>query len=110
VIDPLTFAELRFGNIARQRQWDPAGKTSGLFHAVELGGEAGEALNVVKKMQREAWGMRGSRATVGDLAMELADVIIIADLLAWKFGIDLGAAVRAKFNASSEKLELDERL
>jgi hypothetical protein len=91
-IDPLTFAELRLGNVARQRQWDP------------------DVVERLADLAREAWGMRGSRADVGDLAMELADVIIIADLLAWKFDIDLGAAVRAKFNESSARLELDERL
>jgi len=39
-----------------------------LFRGVELGGEAGEALNVIKKLERERLGWRGSRATPEQLA------------------------------------------
>jgi NTP pyrophosphatase (non-canonical NTP hydrolase) len=44
----------------------------------ELAGEAGEACNVIKKLERERLGMPGSRDTVAHLAEELADVIICA--------------------------------
>ncbi len=63
----------------------------------------GEACNVVKKLERERHGWRGSRATLDDLAQELADVVICADLCAVTAGIDLDAAVVAKFNATSRK-------
>lgn len=43
---------------------------------------------------------------MNDLAEELADVVICADLCAVSAGIDLGAAVVAKFNATSEKVGL----
>jgi len=83
-----------------------------LFRGVELGGEAGEALNVIKKLERERLGWRGSRATPEQLAEELADVVICADLIAMQpdLGIDLGAAVVAKFNATSEARGLKTRI
>ncbi|MDN4632748.1 MazG-like family protein [Sphingomonas sp. PsM26] len=82
----------------------------GLFHATELGGEVGEALNVVKKLHREAQGWRGSRATVEDLAEEIGDVVVCLDKLAAYYGIDLAQATAAKFNATSEKVGLPHRL
>jgi uncharacterized protein (DUF1778 family)/NTP pyrophosphatase (non-canonical NTP hydrolase) len=95
----------------RQLAWCAGGDLpSGLFHATELGGEVGEVLNVVKKLEREAMGWRGSRATEQDLADECADVLICVDKLAAHYGIDLDAAVIAKFNATSEKVGLPHRL
>ena len=104
---------LRAANIERQDAWKAGGDigpVGGLYRATELGGEAGEVLNVVKKLEREARGWRGSRATVDDLAQELGDVVICADLLAAEYDIDLWAAVVAKFNATSEKVGLPTRL
>lgn len=101
---------LRLANIARQAAWTGGETVSSLFRATELAGEVGEACNVVKKLERERSGWRGSRATVDDLAAELADVVICADLLALAEGIDLDAAVAAKFNATSEKVGLPQRL
>lgn len=104
------FTVLRQANIDRQSAWTDGQAVSLLFRATELGGETGEVLNVCKKIERERSGWRGSRATVADLAEELADVIICADLLAMTEGIDLWAAVVAKFNATSEKVGLPHRL
>lgn len=104
------FASLRDANAARQKLWANGEDVSMLFRATELGGECGEVLNVCKKIERERCGWRGSRATVQDLADELADVVICADLLAMTMGIDLDAAVTAKFNATSEKVGLPIRL
>lgn len=96
--------QLRTQGRARNRAWHGDQPDVGaLYQATELGGEVGEALNVVKKLERERRGMVGSRATVVQLADELADVVICTDNLAARFGIDLGAAVVNKFNASSEK-------
>jgi NTP pyrophosphatase (non-canonical NTP hydrolase) len=106
----LTLQALREANQARQQEWNPGSQTSLSFTSNELAGEVGEACNVVKKLERERLGLRGSRATVGDLAAELADVIICADLLAMQVGVDLGEAVVAKFNATSEKVGLTTRL
>lgn len=106
-----TFNGLRAGNIARQREWDTADeKLSLTFKATELAGEVGEACNVVKKMERARLGLKGSHATAADLAEELADVVICADLLAESVGIDLMAAIVAKFNATSAKYGLATQL
>lgn len=107
---PNQYATLREANVARQIEWANGQEVSLLFRATELGGECGEVLNVVKKIAREREGWRGSRATTGDLADELADVVICADLLAAAEGIDLEAAVARKFNATSEKQGFPHRM
>jgi NTP pyrophosphatase (non-canonical NTP hydrolase) len=103
-------AKLRAANVARQAEWTKGDPVSALFRATELAGEVGEACNVVKKIERERRGWAGSRATVSELAEEIADIVICADLLAMAEGIDLDAAVVAKFNATSEKVGLATRL
>lgn len=102
----MTFSLLRDANEHRQKEWDPSDKITLVYRANELAGEVGEACNVAKKIERERLGIRGSRDTVEHLAQELADVIICTDLLAMSEGIDLWAAVRDKFNATSDKLNL----
>jgi NTP pyrophosphatase (non-canonical NTP hydrolase) len=102
--DPLSFAELKLACMLRQREWDASGILSLEYRALEMFGEAGEACNVVKKLIRERLGLPGSRSSVAALAEELADVVICADLVATHEGIDLGAAVREKFNKTSEEL------
>lgn len=104
----LTFEQLREANAARGAQWDgkPAHIDDLSFRAMELGGEAGEALNVAKKLVRQLTGrvggmdMESARAA---LAEELADVVICADRVAEVLGIDLEAATIAKFNKTSRK-------
>jgi hypothetical protein len=59
------------------------------FRCVELVGEVGEAANVMKKLERARLGIAGSRATPEDLADELADVAICADLIAMDLGLEL---------------------
>ncbi|MNS47409.1 hypothetical protein D3C72_799370 [compost metagenome] len=105
-----THATLRSANIARQDEWDQDGQITASYRGNELAGEVGEACNVIKKLERERLGILGSRATVGELADELADVLICADLIAMHYGIDLEAAVARKFNATSEKVGLQTRL
>lgn len=105
-----THPTLRSANIARQNEWDQDNQISAAYRGNELAGEVGEACNVIKKLERERLGILGSRATVGELADELADVLICADLVAMHYGIDLEAAVARKFNATSEKVGLQTRL
>jgi NTP pyrophosphatase (non-canonical NTP hydrolase) len=94
--------KLAIANAARQTEWDPEGKTSSFtYRAAELAGEAGEAANILKKLERERLGIRGSRATKQQLADELADVVICASLAANVSGIDLWDAVVSKFNKTS---------
>lgn len=106
----LTFAALRAANSARQDEWCPDQKPDLSFRGNEMAGEVGEACNIIKKLERERQGWNGSRATVADLADELADVVICADLVAESQGIDLGAAVACKFDLTSVKRGLSVRL
>ena len=106
----LDLRDLHAANIARQAEWCPDQVPDLSFRGNELGGECGEAQNVIKKLERERQGWRGSRATKEDLADELADVVICADLCAVTADIDLGAAVRRKFNTTSDKQGLSIRL
>lgn len=98
---------LREANAARQKVWDPQNQITPLYRAVEMGGEAGEALNVVKKLERERLGINGSRTTPTELAKELADVVICCDLIALDYGINLEKAIQEKFNETSAKVGLD---
>jgi NTP pyrophosphatase (non-canonical NTP hydrolase) len=165
------YSTLREANLARQAEWDAGNQITRAYRADELAGEMGEACNVIKKLERERMGIRGSHDTVAHLAEELADIVICADLVAmdarselqtntgWPagivtgdewgtflavcvgrlcnnilfekkryltvpcmdveraargaamhYGIDLDAAVQAKFNATSEKVGLATRL
>lgn len=104
----VTFNQLRVSNTIRGAEWDgkPASLDDLSFRAMELGGECGEALNVAKKLVRHLTGRVGG-LTIEEakpmLAEELADVVICADRVAEVLGIDLGAALVAKFNKTSRK-------
>lgn len=104
------YVTLRAANVARQAEWDPGAQITLVYGLNELAGEVGEACNVGKKLERERLGIAGSRANPRDLADELADVVICADLVAMREGIDLNQAVIRKFNATSEKVGLKTRL
>ena len=54
--------------------------------------------------------MVGGKVGIQDVQEELADVIVCVDLIAMDLGIDLGEALRAKFNKTSEKYGLMTRL
>lgn len=98
----LNLNELRTANEARQKLWDPNNQITPSYRGNELAGEVGEACNVIKKLERERLGIKGSRDTVEHLAQELADVVICTELIALKYGIDLSTAVIDKFNATSD--------
>lgn len=96
----LNFEELRAANVARCNQvFFPLESWSLPQWGNSLAGEVGEACNVIKKIDRD--GPTGKR--YDDLVEELADVLIYADLLAARAGINLGEAVEAKFNKVSVK-------
>ncbi len=102
---------LRAANVARDQEWNTGSeRVSMTFRATELAGEVGEACNVIKKLERERIGLVGSRDTKEHLAEELADIVICTDLVAMDAGIDLDAAIAAKFNATSEKNGLKTQL
>lgn len=99
----LTLSALQSAHVKRQEEWCPDVKPDLSFRGNELGGECGEAQNVIKKLERERHGWRGSRDTVEHLAEELADVIHCSVLVAITAGVDLQQAVIAKFNDTSMK-------
>lgn len=107
---PDTHATLRSANAARQKEWDTNSQITLAYRGNELAGEVGEACNVIKKLERERMGIKGSRDTKEHLAEELADIVICTDLIAMDAGIDLDAAVADKFNATSEEVGLKTRL
>lgn len=106
----LTFNQLRKASAARQREWDQEGVITPSYRGNELAGEVGEACNIIKKLERQRLGIRGSRSSVGYLSEELADVIICVDLIAEAYDIDLATAVRLKFNRTSIENGLKTRL
>lgn len=62
---------------------------------------AGFVGNIAKKVIR---GDMTEQEAVREIASELADVVIYADLLAYRAGFDLGGAVFDKFNAVSSRV------
>jgi len=103
----MTFlAKLRQANQKRNKWLDPDGELDSLFFSNELAGEVGEACNIVKKIVRKRYRLRGnfSSATVQELENELADALICLDLLANEFEIDLEAVTKRKWNETSQKV------
>lgn len=113
----LAFNDLRRLNVDRVPKF---GHTLEGWNALEwagaLCGEAGEAANVAKKLRRLDDGCAVNTAghdrasLVAALGKELADIVIYADLLAAREGIDLGRAVIEKFNEVSERVGYETRL
>lgn len=101
--DLLKTGNLRQANIERNKEWSGGEPLPLEFRGLELAGECGEACNVIKKLSREKRGMPGSRATKQDLANEMADVIIAADLVMMDAEIDLFECVTRKFNETTRK-------
>lgn len=100
---------LRAANLARKVRWHGvADAWTGADWSNAMGGECGEAQNIVKKLRRHETHTGTSYNTPdvatlhAALAAELADTITYADLLAAYYGIDLWAAIVAKFNHVSE--------
>lgn len=70
-------------------------------------GELGEAANLIKKIERGDKTLDEARE---DLAKELADVLTYLDILAFRAGVDLGAATIDKFNEVSRRVGATTRL
>jgi len=101
---------LRKANIERDKEWAKGQKLSLSFRGNELGGEAGEVCNELKKLDRHRLGIAGGKDDISGLKEELADVLICIDLIAMDFDIDLSEVVKAKFNKTSEKNGLETRI
>lgn len=101
---------LQRANAERQKEWDPTNVITLAYRGNELAGEVGELCNVLKKLERERLGIKGSRATLEQAQEEIADVIICAGLIANALNIDLWRAVVAKFNRTSDAVGLSTKL
>lgn len=75
-----------------------------------LGGEAGELLNVLKKLNRQAPFDPSSQDLTALAADEIGDVLIYLDLIAAKLGLDLAGCARDKFNATSRRYGYEQRI
>jgi NTP pyrophosphatase (non-canonical NTP hydrolase) len=105
----LTFPQLRLVNVARSVEgWKhPLESWSPSDWLIAVGGEVGEALNVVKKLNRVRDGITfGAQTTAealtADLADELADAVIYCDLLAARFGVEIDNRSFDEFRAATE--------
>jgi NTP pyrophosphatase (non-canonical NTP hydrolase) len=116
--ESLRFNELRQANIARLPHFKNS--LGNLAHAKPDGsdwspaqwlqavvGELGEYANLRKKYERGDIGLEEFRWKA---ANELADVVCYLDILAMQLGIELGRAVREKFNIVSERVGSPVRL
>lgn len=119
MVNGLTFDDLTRANRRRCEKWHPGFPNDDTWSLADwsnaMCGEAGEAANVVKKIRRIQTGLSGrvdppSEELKVMLGEELADVICYLDLLATKAGIDLPAAIVAKFNAISIREGFSDRL
>lgn len=115
---PLTFDDLRAANLRRLPQFknakgepahsQPDGSDwSDSDWLMAVTGELGEFANLRKKVLRGDVPMAEAHT---QLAHELADVVTYLDILAFRMGIDLGAAVREKFNVVSARVGADVKL
>lgn len=113
----MNLRELRTANVARCEQvFHPIQSWTPTDWACAMAGEAGEACNAVKKLRRMDDGTNTAKdpQTRGEcveiISKEIADLIIYADLLAARLGIDLSAAVKSKFNEVSDRMKSTIRL
>lgn len=103
----IAFNDLRDANARRADEIDDRKHAisyySGQHWVCGLASELGEVADIIQDAARG----KTLYEDVEHLAEEIADVVIYADLLAQRYGINLGDAVRRKFNKTSEKLAAD---
>ena len=116
-VNDLTFDRVSDKNNQRCLRWHEDSEAwTGADWATAMGGECGEALNVVKKIRRVECGMAPGPSDppmpelMTMLADELADTFLYLDLLANFYKIDLPKAIVGKFNRVSERQGFPERL
>ena len=112
--EALTFKRFREINSARAGVWHSGKSWSLSDWAVAMAGEAGEACNAVKKLNRERDSIAGNDESheelMANLAEELADTLTYLFLLADSADIDIVSAVVGKFNRVSVKHGLPHRI
>jgi NTP pyrophosphatase (non-canonical NTP hydrolase) len=100
----------------RALRWHPDGLNSWSLSdwGIALCGEVGEAMNVIKKLNRVRDGMQQNSVDENklfeQLKMEIGDAYIYLDLLARRAGLNLEDCVRDTFNRISIRENFPERL
>ena len=106
-------------NLSRCLRWHPLGLNSWSLSdwGVAMLGEAGEACNFIKKLNRVRDGLIGNKGDDADaellrkkLGKEIADTVIYCDLLAQAAGFNLSDLIAQKFNEVSERNGFPERV
>jgi len=114
----LHLADLAKANAERCNEvFHPIDDWSPTDWACAMAGECGEACNEVKKLRRRmphfdrafAHDPR-EEAALNRVGAEIADMVIYADLLCQRLGINLEDAIREKFNKVSEEHFSDVRI
>jgi NTP pyrophosphatase (non-canonical NTP hydrolase) len=99
----LDFKTLAKANLERcESAFHPLEDWTAMEWAVCVGGEFGEMAELLKKLKGGDFKGRETE-TVENIGREIADQIIYLDLLAQRLGLDLGTAVRRKFNEGSDR-------
>lgn len=110
----LDFDTFRSANVVRCLKWHPlgVGSWSSSDWVTAIVGELGEMASLIKMRNRERDGLIGNKFSPTDrqIANEAADVFTYLDLFCAANGIDLGAAVVAKFNEISERVGFPDRI
>lgn len=110
-------------NLQRALRWHPNGLTEWSLSdwGIAMAGEAGEACNVIKKLNRIRDGIQqkeyanncdsdAEEILLHKLAMEIGDVYLYLDLLARRAGLNIEYCIRDTFNRVSEREGFPERL
>lgn len=101
----LSFERLQEANALRSNITFPQCNTWSLGDwGCAVAGEVGEACNLMKKARR------GEVIPAHQIADELADVVIYADLICTKMGVTLEAAIKRKWDEVSKRRGYEEKL
>ena len=101
--DGLSFKILREANRKRQELSVRVDDWSAAEWSNALAGEVGELCNLTKKLRRQMDSDPTPSELLPQIMDEMADIATYLDLLAMKLEIDLGGAIRQKWNAVSKR-------
>lgn len=106
----LTFKDFTEMNRARANHWHGSlDNWSTSDWGVAAGGEMGECLDAIKKMNRVRDNLQGKKATARDVAEEAADTVMYLDLLVASLGLNLEDFLIEKFNQVTFRENLPRR-
>lgn len=88
------YKRLRTANVDRQAEWPGGEHVDPDFRGNELAGEAGELLNLIKKVTRLEKAISGTTETEGQLRSaildEVGDAMVCLDLVGMEMGVEIG--------------------